>query len=39
MTLDRETIEWQEDELGPATSHQWVGEGPDWYGVGIPYVD
>ncbi|EMA38036.1 VOC family protein [Halococcus hamelinensis] len=36
---DWEPIEWHEDELGPATSHQWVGEGPDWYGVGIPYVD
>ena len=30
---DWEPIEWQEDEIGGATSHQWVGGGPTWDGI------
>lgn len=36
---DSEPLEWQEGDLGTADQHQWVGRGPDWAGVGIPYLD
>ncbi|NHN61659.1 MULTISPECIES: VOC family protein [Halorussus] len=34
---DWEPIEWTEEEIGGETSHQWIGQGPDWDGV--PYVE
>ncbi|RQG93537.1 VOC family protein [Natrarchaeobius chitinivorans] len=34
---DWEPIEWTESDIGGETSHQWVGQGPDWNGLG--YVD
>ena len=30
---DWEPLEWTEDEIGGATSHQWVGGGPTWDGI------